>query len=193
MHWPNLDYHKAFDTVDRTHLWTKLFSTGIHGRILNVVKSIYKEAQSCVRHNGEVSQLFLCNNDVRQGDNLSPLLFSIYLNDLQVFLSKQCKGIVIKNKGAEFAHYDQLFTLLYADDTILLGESAQDLQVALDSLYSYCERWNLKVNENKTKVVVFSRGKVRKVPEWRFGPHTSLPLSTTTHIWVSLLTTMALL
>ena len=180
-----IDYHKAFDTVDRTHLWTKLFSTGIHGRILNVVKSIYKEAQSCVRHNGEVSQLFPCNNGVRQGDNLSPLLFSIYLNDLQVFLSKQCKGIVIENKGAEFAHYVQLFTLLYADDTILLGESAQDLQVALDSLYSYCERWNLKVNENKTKVVVFSRGKVRKVPEWRFGPHTITTQYDYTYLGVS--------
>ena len=180
-----IDYHKAFDTVDRTHLWTKLFSTGIHGRIFNVVKSIYKEAQSCVRHNGEVSQLFPCNNGVRQGDNLSPLLFSIYLNDLQVFLSKQCKGIVIENKGAEFAHYVQLFTLLYADDTILLGESAQDLQVALDSLYSYCERWNLKVNENKTKVVVFSRGKVRKVPEWRFGPHTITTQYDYTYLGVS--------
>ena len=62
-----VDYHKAFHTVDRTHLWTKLFSTGIHGRILNVVKNIYKEAQSCVRHNGEVSQLLACNNGVRQG------------------------------------------------------------------------------------------------------------------------------
>ena len=37
-------------------------------------------------------------------------------------------------------------------------------------LYIYCDKWKLTVNTSKTKVVVFSRGKVRNIPKWRFGP-----------------------
>ena len=88
-----VDYQKAFDTVNRTHLWSKLLSIGIKGRIFDVITNTYKDAQSCIRHNSELSSLFPCNNGVRQGENLSPLLFSIYLNDLDTFLSHSCKGI----------------------------------------------------------------------------------------------------
>ena len=65
--------------------------------------------------------------------------------------------------------YIDLFALLYADDTIVLGESPQELQQALNSLFDYCRLWRLTVNTSKTKVVIFSRGKVRKVPKFVFG------------------------
>ena len=41
------------------------------------------------------------------------------------------------------------------------------------------------VNENKTKVVVFSRGKVRKLPEWRFGPNSIATQYEYTYLGVS--------
>ena len=65
-------------------------------------------------------------------------------------------------------HLD-LHTLLYADDTIILCASPQDLQKALNALSEYCKTWKLEVNKDKTKVVVFSKGKVRNVPKWTFG------------------------
>ena len=40
----------------------------------------------------------------------------------------------------------KFFILLYADDGVLLSESAQGLQSALDSLYKYCTRWKLTLN-----------------------------------------------
>ena len=164
-----MDYQKAFDTVNRTHLWSKLLSIGIKGRIFDVITNTYKDAQSCIRHNSELSSLFPCNNGVRQGENLSPLLFSINLNDLDTFLSHSCKGITLEEPTLGLNEYIKLFTLLYADDTILLANSENDLQIALDKLYIYCEKWKLTVNTSKTKVVVFSRGKVRNIPKWRFG------------------------
>ena len=155
----------------KTHLTPiKLLSIGIKGRIFDVITNTYEDAQSCIRHNSELSTLFPCSNGVRQGENLSPLLFSIYLNDLDTFLSQSCKGITLEEPTLGLNEYIKLFTLLYADDTILLANSENDLQIALDKLYIYCDKWKLTVNTSKTKVVVFSRGKVRNIPKWRFGP-----------------------
>ena len=54
----------------------------------------------------------------------------------------------------------KLFTILYADDTVLLAESAEELQSELNYFDEYCEKWNLKVNTNKSKVMVFSKGRL---------------------------------
>ena len=40
--------------------------------------------------------------------------------------------------------------LLYADDTVLLAESAEELQAALNAMFLYCKTWNLSVNPTKT-------------------------------------------
>ena len=63
----------------------------------------------------------------------------------------------------------KLFVLLYADDTIILAENEHDLQSSLQSLYNYCESWTLSVNSSKTKIVIFSKGKVRNKPNFYFG------------------------
>ena len=47
--------------------------------------------------------------------------------------------------------------LLYADDTVLLAESAEELQAALNAMFLYCKTWNLSVNSTKTKVIVFEK------------------------------------
>ena len=51
--------------------------------------------------------------------------------------------------------YLKIYVLLYADDTILLAESPEELQTALNSMNLYCNDWNLKINVSKTKVVFF--------------------------------------
>ena len=66
----------------------------------------------------------------------------------------------------------KIFCLLYADDTIVLAESAAQLQKALDGLNNYCNKWALKVNLDKTKAVIFSKGKIRKYKSFAFGTNT---------------------
>lgn len=58
----------------------------------------------------------------------------------------------------------QIFLLLFADDTLLLSETKEGLQNLLDSLHRYCMKWNVTVNTEKTKVMVFKNGtRVEKV------------------------------
>ena len=51
----------------------------------------------------------------------------------------------------------QKFVLLFADDTLLLSETLHDLHVLLNKPSAYCAKWNLTVNTNKTKIVIFKR------------------------------------
>jgi len=51
----------------------------------------------------------------------------------------------------------RLLTLLYADDTVIFASSARDLQISLNNLSTYSKLWKLKVNIEKTKIMVFSR------------------------------------
>ena len=53
----------------------------------------------------------------------------------------------------------KLFSLMYADDAVLFSKTKQGIQYMLDKLSLYCKTWNLKVNTNKTKVMIFERGR----------------------------------
>ena len=80
-----VDYKKAFDSVDRIALWQKMLKYNLDGKFFIIVRNMYEQAKSCVKLNGNCSQFFKSNVGVRQGENLSPVLFSIFLNDLTVF------------------------------------------------------------------------------------------------------------
>ena len=164
-----VDYKKAFDSVNRHALWSKVIATGINGKVLRVIQNLYNGAKSCVRYNNQLSDYFTCNVGVRQGENLSPLLFSIFLNDLEAFLQKDSDGISVEFQEDKLECFIKLYTLLYADDTILISESKEDLQRMLNSLHQYCNLWSLQVNISKTKIIIFSRGSVKNVPKWYFG------------------------
>ena len=55
----------------------------------------------------------------------------------------------------------KLFILLYADDTVIVAETAADLQNALNIYETYCDNWKLTLNTMKTKIVIFSGGRQR--------------------------------
>ncbi len=172
-----VDYRKAFDTVSRTILWRKILAQGISGKIFNVIKNLYESAKSCINFNGEVSDYFESKVGVKQGENLSPLLFALFLNDIEGFFTENGGArLGFMEKLFENALPDELlwlkfFILLYADDTIILAENEEDLQHQLDALYKYCQENNLTVNDTKTKVMVFARSKarLRNTPNFRYG------------------------
>ena len=53
--------------------------------------------------------------------------------------------------------------LLYADDTVLLAESAEELQAALNAMFLYCKTWNLSVNPTKTKKKLYLKSLIIKM------------------------------
>ena len=49
----------------------------------------------------------------------------------------------------------QKFILLFADDTLLFANTVAELQLLLNKLKVYCKKWNITVNINKTKAMLF--------------------------------------
>lgn len=169
-----VDYTKAFDLIDRTSLWRKVLAMGINGKVLQVIHNIYRIAKNKIACSGNFSEYFASLIGVRQGDKLSPLLFAIYLNDFELCISRKSAGLSYIDAETirllsdnDIETHLRLFVLLYADDTILLCESAEELQKALLALDEFCLEWSLTVNISKTNVIIFSRGKVQKNPEFK--------------------------
>ena len=59
----------------------------INGKMLRVIHSMYNIDKSCVRQNSRLSNYFFTNVGVRQGENITPILFSLFLNDLVDFIA----------------------------------------------------------------------------------------------------------
>ena len=148
-----VDFEKAFDKIDRKLLWEKLSSMGMPTKILNAVKGMYEYTVSSIKITPrEITEGIPIRKGVRQGCQLSPVLFVLFMNDLDEWLKE--KGTHPPCIGEK-----EIKILMYADDIVLLSISKIGLQRALDSLGRYSERWRLKVNVNKTKVLIFKKGK----------------------------------
>ena len=65
----------------------------INGKCLNVIKNIYENSKSQITTTEDPSAFFPCNIGVHQGDCLSPLLFTLFLNDLEHYLNQHTPGI----------------------------------------------------------------------------------------------------
>lgn len=146
-----VDFKKAFDFINRDIIWYKLIKLGVRRNILNVIKSMYETVKSKVKYNNELSDSFDSYLGVRQGECLSPFLLSMYRNDIEdEFYLKGFDGIDIGTV--------KLFLLLYADDMTIFAETADGLQEGIKILETYCKRWKLTVNTEKTKVMVSRKG-----------------------------------
>ena len=146
-----IDFKSAFDNVNRKLLFNKLNALGIDGRFLNIVIAMYSNLKAVVKCNNGLTPEFQCTNGVRQGCNLSPLLFNLFINDVvQCLNDSKIGGIDVDGLN--------LRCLLYADDLTIFSNSGVYLTKLLKIFDLYCERNKLTVNHDKCKVIVFRKG-----------------------------------
>ena len=145
-----IDFSKAFDNVSRDILLRKLQKNGIVGKFFDIIKTIYSEDMTCIKIGTSYSDPFKPNKGVMQGCVLSPLLFNIFLADLQNELDS-CNDNVKLNDNKEIS------CLMWADDILILSESEDGLQRKLNTLGVYCVTNKLSVNTNKTECMIFNK------------------------------------
>jgi len=157
-----VDFQKAFDGIPHPHLTYSLITNGVHGHILQILRSLYDNLESCVRLSGGLTDFFECTIGTRQGCILSPALFSLYMKKLVDMLKEfDCKGIYVNEEARN------LMALLYADDVTEGACTVRKLQDMIHVLEEFCKMWGLAVNIEKTKVMVFRKGgKVKKNEKW---------------------------
>ena len=148
-----VDYEKAFDLVDRDRLWTILEKLKASTKLINMLKGMYSCVKSCVRWGAFVTDFFDCPTGVRQGCLLSPLIFSLLISEVAELVNKKGKH------GYQFVpNCREIFLLLFADDIALISTSSAGLQNQINNLEHASDSLGLKVNTQKTKIMVFRKG-----------------------------------
>ena len=122
---------------------------GIDGKFLQILKAMYANLQICVKIHNHLTNWFDSCIGVRQGDTLSPTLFNLFVNDLAREVNELKCGVKIGNK--------MVSVLLYADDIVLISETEESLQKQLNTVHSWCQKWQLSINCSKTQVIHFRK------------------------------------
>ena len=128
------DFAKAFDSVPHARLLVKLEAYGIKGKLLDWVKAFLSQRKQRVVVNSSKSAWADVSSGVPQGSVLGPVLFLVYINDIED---------AIRN-----------ILRLFADDTKLFGctntdTDIEDLQLDNDDLNDWSGKWLLKFNVGK--------------------------------------------
>ena len=122
-------------------------------KVWRVIKQMYEFSRSAVLLKGETSNTFSLEQGVAQGCSLSPILFSVFINDLLIEVEKAGLGVQLNNGKS-------IGGLLFADDFVGMSDSSENLQKLIDVVHKFCNRWRLKANVSKCAVVAFSNSKV---------------------------------
>jgi hypothetical protein len=137
-----LDIKKAFDTVDHEILLRKMDCAGVRGVVLNWFKSYLSNRCQFVQIESISSSTLVVDYGVPQGSVLGPLLFLIFINDINTF----------KFNGIPTAFADDMAFVYKAQHDLQLFENIQSDLCQLNIWFNYNR---LALNTTKTKYINF--------------------------------------
>ena len=140
-----IDFQKAFDTIPRDRLLNKLLNLGLHGKVFQLIKSMYTGDETRIKVGSAMTDPIDINQGVRQGCILSPLLFNLFLSDFEESLDQ------FEEYHPKVDATTRIPCILWADDIIILSETKTGLQAQLNALETYCKSNSLTINTDKTK------------------------------------------
>ena len=142
-----IDYAKAFDCVDHNKLWKILQEMGIPYHLTCLLRNLYADQQTTVRTGHETTDWFQIGKGVRQGCMLSLCLLNLYAECIMrnARLDEVQAGIKIA--------WRNINNLRYADDTIVMAESEEELKSLLMKVKEENEKAGLKLSIQKTKIM----------------------------------------
>ena len=155
-----LDWAKAFDSISPESLVTALRRFGVPQQFLDVVRSIYTDRTffvvECGVRSGNASQ----HAGVCQGCPLSPFLFGIVMTVLMT------DAYEMLGPGAKRAcEQNNLFDVLYADDTLIIGNSTAYVEELAHAVECAGSNYGLKLHWGKTQALSIGTSKRIRRPD----------------------------
>ena len=141
-------YTKAFDCADHNKLWKLLQDMGISDHLTCLLRNLYAGQEATVRTGHGTTDWFQIGKGVHQGCILSPCLFNFYAEYIKrnAGLDEAQAGIKISERNIN--------NLRYADDTTLMAGSEEELKSLLMKVKEESEKVGLKLNIQKTTIMV---------------------------------------
>lgn len=145
-----IDLEKAFDKVPREKVWISLEKRGVNSKLQRAIKVIYKNTRNYVISNNERSEEFKTREGLRQGGVLSPVLFTIFMDEI---IRKCQTGIRKLHVGYKELKPVFMSECAFADDVVVMAGSASELQTNLLIWKEILTENSMKMNIEKTKVM----------------------------------------
>ena len=146
-----IDFEKAFDSIDHDILWRVCAVIGLPHKYINLIKSLYLNAECFVRINSNLSDSFKPRRGVRQGCILSPLIFNMFL---QHVINES--GIINDDHGIRIQGLTINY-LAYADDIDIMTDNRHSCMVQTQKLSSKAAEYGLDVSKLKTEVMISTK------------------------------------
>ena len=123
---------------------------GIPDHLTCLLRNLYAGQEATVRIGHGTADFFQIRKEVHQGCILSPCLFNLYAEYIMrnAGLDEAQAGIKIAGRNIN--------NLRYSDDTTLVAESKEELKSLLMKVKVESEKAGLKLNIQKTKIIVSS-------------------------------------
>ncbi len=115
-----LDFFKAFDTVEHNFIFKALVNFGFGNNFICVIKTLYNDINSCVSLSNGTSPRFYVSRGIRQGCPISPFLFLLAAELLNLYVVN-CTGI----KGIQIGEEELIISQLADDTCIFLKDQCQ--------------------------------------------------------------------
>ena len=147
-HKMGIDMSRAFDTINRTKFLEVLNMVGCNEDELRLIQVLLANTQLSIRVNNTHSVSFVTMTGAPQGDSLSPVLFTCYLEAALREVRSNTPWL-----NPPDSHYTMPLEWEYADDVDFANEKLPPLKALLPVIHNTLEEWNLKVNESKIKFV----------------------------------------
>jgi hypothetical protein len=143
-----LDVSKAYDKCWRAGIIAQCTARGVPANIIAVLSDWMKGVTRHVVIDGHASEPFSVHTGVPQGAVLSPTLYNTFIDGLARTLNADDRQFGVVVGGQRVA------CILYADDILLLADSADQLQCMLDVCTAYAREWLFEFNAKKSCVLV---------------------------------------
>ncbi len=162
-----IDFRSAFPSVDRGLLFQRLADLGLSRKFGCALHSLFESNTFQLRLGNGVTRTFPVTTGLKEGSVLSPLLFSIFVADLEAAV---LGPLAHKNFLHDDCYFQGVLTngLMFADDLVIFARSERGLRERLKLLEGYVTKKKLTVNTTKCEIVPFGASR-DAIFRFRFG------------------------
>ena len=148
-----LDWEKAFDKVDQEKLIEAMERLRVPPKVIAILKTFYVDPRFRVKDSEGKSEYRKQNAGIRQGCPLSPYLFICLMSIMFKDIHDN-----IEHKLSIWGAPDQMawWEMIYADDTMLIGKRAREINILIAEIEKQSSKYNLKLNYKKCNYVAMN-------------------------------------
>eukprot|EP00961_Rhodomonas_salina_P167344 2255053-Rhodomonas_salina.1 len=147
-----VDWGNCFNSIDQDVLWRAMSLAGFQQNDIAVVAELYRDSTFAVENPFGTTASIPCKCGIKQGNVVSPILFSLAINLL-------LRQLAVKGGGYRHSNWELFNVLAFADDLILISDDTDRLQGLVSEVERFAAWSGMWMNTSKSNVTAYDYGK----------------------------------